>query len=140
MKSQFSRSWVSSTQPRKQRKYRYNLMLHLRHKLVSAHLSKELHKQYGLRSIIARVGDKVKVMRGQFKKIVGKIEKIDTKKAKAYVTGVELIKKDGSKAKYPVHASNLLLLELNLDDKKRLKNKDNKTNKTNKSNGGLKKV
>lgn len=137
MKSQFSRSWVSSTQPRKQRKYRYNLMLHLRHKLVNAHLSKELHKQYGLRSIIARVGDKVKVMRGQFKKTVGKIEKIDTKKAKAYVTGVELIKKDGSKAKYPVHASNLLLLELNLDDKKRLKNKDNKTNK---SNGGLKKV
>ena len=130
MKKEFSRSWVSSKQPRKQRKYRYNIMLHLRHKLVSAHLSKELRKQYGLRSIIARVGDKVKVMRGQFKKTVGKIEEIDAKKAKAYVTGVELIKKDGSKAKYPVHASNLMLLELNLDDKKRLKNKDNKNNKS----------
>ena len=129
MKKEFSRSWVSSKQPRKQRKYRYNIMLHLRHKLVSAHLSKELRKQYGLRSIIARVGDKVKVMRGQFKKTVGKIEEIDAKKAKAYVTGVELIKKDGSKAKYPVHASNLMLLELNLDDKKRLKNNDNKNNK-----------
>ena len=123
MEKQFSKSWIASKQPRKQRKYRYNLQLHLRHKLVSSHLSKELRSQYGFRSLIARVGDKVKVMRGQFKKNVGKIDRINTKTAKAYVTGVESLKKDGSKRLYPVDASNLLLLELNLDDKKRLKNK-----------------
>ena len=123
MEKKFSRLWKGSKQPRKQRKYRYNLLLHLRHKLSSSHLSKELRAQYGIRSLVARSGDKVKVMRGQFKKRVGKIESVNAKTAKAYIQGAEFIKKDGSKSLYPIHASNLMLLELNLDDKKRLKNK-----------------
>jgi large subunit ribosomal protein L24 len=126
MKIQFSKSWKSSKQPRKQRKYRANLPLHMRKKLSSSHLSKELRTAHGFRSIVARVGDKVKIMRGQFKKKTGTIERINRLKAKAYVTGVEMLKKDGSKVKYPIHTSNLLLTELILDDKKRLKNKNSK--------------
>ena len=49
MKKDFSKSWKSSRQPRKQRKYVFNAPLHIRHKLVSANLSKELRKKYGKR-------------------------------------------------------------------------------------------
>ena len=55
MKKKFSASWKTSTQPRKQRKYRHNAPMHLRQKLVSVHLSKDLRKNYGKRSIPVRI-------------------------------------------------------------------------------------
>lgn len=66
-----------------------------------------------------RKGDLVKIMRGQFKKLTGKIAKVDLKKIRVYVEGIELIKKDGSKVPYPLHPSNILIQDLVLDDKER---------------------
>lgn len=98
----------------------FNASLHLKNKMVGSHLSPDLRKKHNKRSIRVRTGDKVKILRGQFKGKTGKIERIDTKKCKAFITGIETIKKDGSKALYPVHSSNLLIIELNLSDKKRI--------------------
>lgn len=119
MKTKWSRSWIRSKQPRKQRKYRYHAPLHVRHKLISAHLSPELREKYKKRSFPLRKGDKVKVMRGKFKGTIGTVERILLKKLKVYVDGVAIEKKDGSKVKYPLDPSNLMILELKLDDKKR---------------------
>lgn len=124
MKSKFSKTWVKSKQPRKQRKYRYNAPLHIRHKLMSAHLSKELQKKYGKRSLPVRKGDKVKIMRGRFKSIENEVEEVNYKKYCVYIKGVRLEKQDTTKVKYPIHPSNLLITELNLEDKKRLKKKE----------------
>ena len=66
-----------------------------------------------------RTGDKIKVLKGSFKKKEGKIERIDRKRNKVYITGIELVKKDGSKALQSIEPSNLMIIELNLDDKKR---------------------
>ena len=118
---QFSRCWKSSKKPGKQRKYRYNAPLHIRQKMASCHLSKELRKKHGLRSIGVRKGDEVKVARGQFKKKTGKVERVDLKKSKVYVTGIEVIKKDGSKVLFGLPASNLILQSINTDDKMRKK-------------------
>jgi len=120
MKKDFSNKWIKSKQPRKQRKYSYNAPLHIRGKFMSAHLSKELMKKYNRRSIKVRKGDKVTILRGQFKKKAGRIERVDLKKTKVYITGIEMIKKDGTKVFYPIHPSNLIVTELNLDDKKRV--------------------
>ena len=128
MKKRFSIKWIKSTQIRKQRKYRYNAPLHIRQKFVNIHLSKELRTKYGIRAIGARKGDKVKVLRGNFNGKAGTIEKVNLKKSKIYVTGVEMIKKEGSKAKIPLEPSNLMITELNLDDKRRIEAK--KTEKT----------
>ncbi len=117
----WSIKWKSSKKPRKQRLYRLNAPLHIKYKFLATHLSKDLKKKYGKRNISVRKGDKVKIMKGQFKKHVGKVMKINLKKSKVYVEGAELIKKSGGKAFYPIHASNLEILELNLDDKKRRK-------------------
>lgn len=121
MKTKFSHSWRASKKPKKQRKYMYNAPLHVLKKFVSAHLSGDLKKKYGIRSVGVKKGDKVKIVRGQFRKKIGKVERVDLKKCKVYITGIEVVKKDGTKTLFPIHPSNLIIQELNLDDKKRNK-------------------
>lgn len=131
MKKKFSLKWKKSKQARKQRKYRYNAPLHLKQKFVHVHLSKELKKKYKTRNLGLRKGDKVKVMRGQFKKHAGTVERIDLSKTRVYLSGIEITKKDGNKTTYPINPSNLQITELNLDDKMRHKIIERKTgNKT----------
>ena len=121
MKQQFSTHWLKSKQPRKQRKYRYNAPLHLRHKFLNAHLSAELRKKYGKRSVPLRKGDEVLIMRGSFKKKKGKILEIDLKRSRATIEGINRKKLDGTKVNVYLNPSNLQILNLNLDDNKRLK-------------------
>jgi large subunit ribosomal protein L24 len=115
-----SPAWISSTQPRKQRKYRYNAPLHTRGTFLHAHMSKELRAKHGIRSLRVRVGDKVRILRGQFKAREGKVERVDLRTAKAFVSKIELVKKDGAtKVPYPLDASNLQIVELDTSDKRR---------------------
>jgi large subunit ribosomal protein L24 len=125
-KTRFSKNWNRSKQPRKQRKYRYNAPLNVKNKFMSVHLSKELKGKYKKRNVTARKGDSVKILRGQFKGKTGKIERMDVKKTKVYITGIEVAKKDGTKTFYPFEPSNLIITELNLDDKKRVKGLERK--------------
>lgn len=74
-----------SKQPRKQRKYIYEAPLHARRKMMSANLSRELREEYGRRSLPLRKGDKVEVLRGDFKGHEGKVEKVDLKRYRVYV-------------------------------------------------------
>ena len=95
--------------------------MHIKGKFLNAVLSKELRKKYGKKSLRARKGDKVRIMRGSFKKKEGAIERVDTKKGVVYVSKIEVEKKEGSKVPRPVQPSNIMILELNLDDKMRRK-------------------
>ena len=119
MKTKWSRNWISSKQPRKQRKYRYNAPANVRHKLVSAHLSKELRQKLGVRSIPLRKGDEVQVMKGKFKSHKGLVEEVNLKKLKVYVAGVKVKKVDGSEVSKSLEPSNLKILNLKLEDKRR---------------------
>ena len=87
---------------------------------MCSHLSKELKEKHGFRSIRIKKGDKIKVLRGQFKGVVGKVETVNTIRQRIFVTGVEQEKMDGSKALYPIHPSNVSIIELDLNDKRRL--------------------
>lgn len=118
MKS-WSSEWKASTKPKKQRLYVRNAPVHVLNNFIGSHLSKDLREILGKRSISVRKGDKVKVMRGQFKGKTGTVERVEPKAQKVYVTGVELSKKDGSKAFYPVKPSNLVVMELEGKDKRR---------------------
>jgi len=120
MKKEFSTSWKGSKQPRKQRKYRVNAPLHVRGVFLNAPLSKALAEKHKEKKARVRVGDKVKVLRGKFKGKEGKVEFLSLLKSTVKISGVEISKKDGSKAKVPVHASNLMITDLNLDEKKRM--------------------
>ena len=122
MKKEFSKEWKASSQPRKQRKFLAKAPLHIKRKQLNANLSKELRSKYG-RSLILKKGDKVKIMRGKHKGKSGKITKIIVKRLKIYIEGIQTKKQDGSKVDVPIRASNLQIKELNLEDKKRIKNK-----------------
>ena len=115
----FSKSWIGSKNPKKQRKYRANAPLHVRKDFMNVHLSKGLRDKYGKRSVILRVGDKIRVLRGQFKKKEGKVERIDRRKEKVFITGIDVAKKDGTKVLRPIRPSNILIVDLELGDKKR---------------------
>jgi large subunit ribosomal protein L24 len=110
-----------SKKPRKQRKFLYKAPLHIRRKMISAHLSKELREKYKRRSFPLRKGDEVKVMRGEFKGTIGKIVRVDTKKYKVYVDTVKKKRSVGTEYLVPVSPSNLMITKLNLEDKYRLK-------------------
>ena len=112
---------MKSKRPSKQRKALYQAPLHRKHKLLSAHLSKELRKQWNKRSLPVRKGDEVKVMRGKFKGTTGKISKIDLKKLKVYLENVKRKKVSGEETFVPTHPSKLLLINPVMDDSKRKK-------------------
>ena len=109
-----------SIQPRKQRKALYTAPLHIRRKITSANLSKDLRADIGKRSLPIRVGDKVQVVRGDFKGHEGKVESIDAKRYKVTVEGVTLSKPDGNAVLLPIHPSNLMIIEADLKDERRL--------------------
>ncbi len=129
----FSSKWKASKRPGKQRKYRGNLPLHQRKKLVNANLSKELRAKYKKRSMSIKKGFTVKIMKGKFKKKQGKVSKVNLKKLQIIVEGIQIKKLDGSKANFPLRASNLQIVKLESDEvqktevrKEEVKNKKTK--------------
>jgi large subunit ribosomal protein L24 len=120
MKKEFSTQWNASRQPRKQRKYLANAPTHIRHKFISANLTKELRKKYGKRNFPLRKGDSIVIMRGEFKGKAGKIEAVDLKKLRVMIGGIYRTKKDGTKVSVYFDNSNLQIKELNMEDKKRI--------------------
>ena len=121
MKSKWSKSWKSSKQPRKQRKYILNAPLHIVRKLMSVRLTKDLKQKYSKRNIPVRKGDTVKIMVGQYKGKIGKVDNVDLKHKRVYVEGIFRTKKDGNKIPLASQPSNLMIMDLNLDDKLRRK-------------------
>ncbi len=103
---------ILSKKKRKKRLLEFAAPLHERQKLVAAHLSKELRARLKKRSLPVRKGDKVKVMRGKFKKKEGKIVSINLSKARVFVEGCVSKKQGGKEVLVPLHPSNLLLIEL----------------------------
>src|SRR3972149_4386404 len=120
MKSKFSTSWIASSQPRKQRKFIANAPLHIKHKFLSANLSKELRIKYSKRNLPLRKGDDVLIMRGAFRKKKAKVSSVDLKNTRIALEGIQRAKKDGSKVNVFFHPSVLQIQTLNLEDKQRI--------------------
>lgn len=84
-------------------------------------LSKNLKKDFNKRTFPARVGDKVKIMRGSFSGTTGKIEKVNKKTGRVEIDSAKTKKSNGSEIKFPVHHSNIELIEPDMKDKTREK-------------------
>ena len=124
--AKISKSFNSSENASKQRKFRAESAIHQRKKLMSSNLSKDLRKRHSMRSFQLRKGDTVRIMRGEFNKKTGKILEVNMKKLKVYIEGMQRSKRDGTKVNVPFDPSNLQITELNLDDKKRMKTMEKK--------------
>ncbi|MBI4141503.1 50S ribosomal protein L24 [Candidatus Woesearchaeota archaeon] len=122
----WSKHWKTSKKPRKQRKYVHNIPVHLKGKLLSSTLTKDLRKKHRTRNIRIHKGDKAKIMRGQHRGKTGTVERVEVKKMKVYISGAEITKRDGSKALYPIHPSNIMITELTQDKRRMPQNKETK--------------
>ena len=58
-------------------------------------------------------------MRGDFKDHEGKVEKVDLKNYRVMIEGMSVQKPDGNKVYHPVHPSNLMIIELDMEDDER---------------------
>jgi large subunit ribosomal protein L24 len=85
-----------SRQPRKKRKATAEAPLHARRKLVRMHLGKELREKFGKRNLPAKKGDRVKILRGKFAGISGKVINVDLSTGLIRVEGA-VVKKQGGK-------------------------------------------
>jgi len=118
--SDWSKSWRRSKQPKKQRKYILNAPIHIRRKIMSAMLNKEIRKLIGVRNLPIRVGDYVKILRGRFRGVEGLVIKVDSKRYRIFVENAKYATKTGKEVYYPIHYSKVIILRLNLNDKRRI--------------------
>jgi large subunit ribosomal protein L24 len=95
---------------------------HVRDAMIGATLAETLRQQYGRRSARVTRGDSVKVLRGEYSGIEGKVEKVNTKRGTLAIEGIQREKVRGGNVKVQIHASNVMITAFNLDDKYR-KNK-----------------
>jgi large subunit ribosomal protein L24 len=102
---------------------------HKRDKMVGAVLEDGLRKQYGKKSIRVIKGDSVRVIRGEYKGVEGKVDKVDTQHATFHIEGIQREKIKGGQVKVPIHSSKVMIIALNLDDNYR-SNKLQGRNKT----------
>jgi len=105
--------------PRKQRKRLYTAPNHRRGKIMSVPLIPDLRAEYGIRNIPVVKGDEVLITTGDYKGLEGRVEKVDRKNYRLHISGITVEKTDGTTIFYPVHYSKVMIVKLNLKDKKR---------------------
>ncbi len=99
---------------------------------VSSNLSDNLKEQYNKRTLDVIKGDSVKILRGEYKGVEGKVEKINALSGRLSIEGVQPEKIKGGQVKVQIHSSNVVISALKLDDEYR-KNKIENKSQENKS-------
>lgn len=109
---------TNSTKARKQRKARANAPLHMKRRMVAAHLDSALMREYNVRSLTVRKGDTVKVLRGGegIKGVESKVARVDLSECKIIVENVTVAKADGTLTQRAVDPSNVVITKLDLSD------------------------
>ncbi|KAA0709647.1 60S ribosomal protein L26 [Triplophysa tibetana] len=107
---------------RKNRKRHFNAPSHIRRKIMSSPLSKELRQKYNVRSMPIRKDDEVQVVRGHYKgQQIGKVVQVYRKKYVIYIERVQREKANGTTVHVGLHPSKVVITRLKLDkDRKKI--------------------
>merc|ERR1739840_84487 len=101
---------------RKQRKRHFTAPSHIRRKLMTAPLSKDLKQKYGVRNIPIRKDDEVQVVRGHYKgQQVGKVVQCYRKKFCVYIERIQREKANGASVFVGIHPSKVCIVKLKMD-------------------------
>merc|ERR1739842_246968 len=107
---------MGSSDRSKYRKRHFSAPSHIRRRLMSAPLSKELRTKYGVRSMPVRKDDEVQVVRGHHKgQQVGKIVQCYRKKFRVYIERIQREKANGASVYVGIHPSKLVIVKLKMD-------------------------
>ncbi|MFX0074676.1 MAG: 50S ribosomal protein L24 [Candidatus Hermodarchaeota archaeon] len=107
---------VKSKQPRRQRKALYKHMNHQRSKLLSARVADFVREEYGIKTLPIRVGDGVRITRGEFKDFEGEIIEI-TKNQRIKIKEATFDKADGTQFHPAIHVSKVLITKFTKEKK-----------------------
>jgi len=119
--SQIWHQWWYKMKPSKMRnKQIYYATMQTTSSQLSGMLSKNLRKKYGKRSVRIVEGDSVKVIRGEFNGVDGKVTKVSASNGGLTIEGVKKEKLKGEKYDVFIHTSNIEVTGLNTDDKWRI--------------------
>jgi large subunit ribosomal protein L24 len=88
-------------------------------KMLGTRLSDELREQYKTKTLRVVKGDSIMVVRGEYKGRGGKVEEVDTNRGILHIEGMQREKIRGGQVKVPIHASNVKITVLKLEDKRR---------------------
>ncbi|XP_055432560.1 60S ribosomal protein L26 isoform X5 [Bubalus kerabau] len=92
----------------KNRKRHFNAPSHIRRKIMSSPLSKELRQKYNVRSMPIRKDDEVQVVRGHYKgQQIGKVVQVYRKKYVIYIERVQREKANGTTVHVGIHPSKI---------------------------------
>jgi len=108
-----------SSSARKSRKRHFNAPSHIRRKMMSSPLSKELRQKYNVRSIPIRKDDEVTVTRGHHKGNVGKVIRVYRKKFVIHIDKITREKANGATVHIGIDASKVQVVKLKLDKDRR---------------------
>jgi large subunit ribosomal protein L24 len=102
---------------------------HMRSGSIAAHVVDNLRQQYRLRSCRVVKGDTVRVTRGEYNGIEGKVESVDTMTGGLAIEGIQREKVRGGNVKVRIHSSNVMITNMNLDDKYRRERLEERSSK-----------
>merc|ERR1712136_136360 len=100
---------------RKNRKRHFTAPSHIRRKLMTAPLSKELRTKYNIRNIPIRKDDEVQVVRGHYKGQVGEVTQCYRKKFMVYIERIQREKANGATVPVGIHLSKVVIVKLKMD-------------------------
>jgi len=86
---------------------------------IRSPLADNLREEYHKRNARVIKGDTVKVLRGEYKNVEGKVEKVKTDRSTLFIEGIQREASKGGKVKVQIHSSNVMITSLNLEDKRR---------------------
>jgi len=99
----------------------YRAINQIVNKQICAPISKDLRKKYSRRSVRIMTDDTVKVVRGEYKGLTGKVTKISIESSGVAIEGNKKEKLKGEKIDVYIHSTNMIITSLNTYDKWRLK-------------------
>jgi len=113
---------------RKSRKAHFTAPSHIRRKLMSAPLSKDLRTKYSVRSVPVRRDDEVMIVRGHYHDREGKVTQVYRKKWRIHIERVTRDKANGQTVPIGIHPSKVVITKLKIDkDRKALLDRKNRS-------------
>ena len=108
---------VMATKHTRARKKYFSAPLQVLSKRASAPLSDDLKAKHGISSARVRKDDSIKIMRGEFKGIEGKVTMVYSSEGRLSIEGVNREKLKGGQIPIKIHVSKVMITNLNLSDK-----------------------
>ncbi len=85
--------------------------------MLRAPLSTELKSKYGKNSVRIRIGDSVRLLKGEYSGVEGKVQKVFPIEGRLTIEGVTREKIAGGTTPIRIQSSNVVVTSVSLDDK-----------------------